>query len=116
MMLSLNAASWAPQRASTSADASPIPARLMKARKPFGSCSSIKKSRTTTTSAVNSTCTAGKSGMRLTFIVVRLSARLVVVAHRRRNHRRDSFQVQFDRRLDTLEKRLRINAHQHDQK
>src|SRR6266496_6627348 len=95
-MLSWKALSCTPQRARVSPAASPIPTKLKNTSMHLGSCSSIKRSRSITTSAVTSSCAVGRSGVKSTSIALTLQHCLRVMVHGYRSDGDDPFQSDVD--------------------
>src|SRR6266542_2994129 len=107
-MLSWKALSCTPQRARVSPAASPIPTKLKNTSMHLGSCSSIKRSRSITTSAVTSSCAVGRSGVKSTSIALTLQHCLRVMVH--------GYRSDVDGGLHPIQKRLRIDPHENDQR
>src|SRR6266545_5648264 len=78
---------------------------------------SIKRSRSSTTSAVTSNCAAGRSGVKLMSMALSFGRCAGLVGgHGSSGTDENSLKGKFDSRLHPLQKRLGIDAHENDQR
>src|SRR5688500_12895890 len=84
----------------------------------LGSCSSIKRSRSITTSAVTNSCAAGRSGVKLASMALALHpwVRRLVDGDGSGGDGDDPLLSYVDGGLHPMQKRLRINSHENDQR
>src|SRR6185369_17349256 len=113
--VSPNAPSSAPRKNIAIQPATASPARLVQTSTPF-SFGSVKRSSSSTTSAAAITSAAGSSGSKLA-LTSALHCRGFGPKHRRRQRLRfHSRERRARRAFDARQKRLRINAHEDDQR